>query len=213
MKNTKFNNEEELQSAWNELSNSRNQFLEKGFIINSINSKSKLSIMEIKKKFKKELIIQLVAFGILLYFAITSVVHNSIHIESSRALSFYIIFFSVTVMLYGFLTIRQYKTFRKLKDWQIDTNSTLKQITDSYEVIKFHLKFDKYWKSVALLVPTFLALASYWHDKNHSFSMLFVLIICGVVFAMSFGIVAFKNKRKYGGELKKLKDIIDNAES
>tara|TARA_B100000809_G_C15052232_1_gene499346 strand:- start:90 stop:737 length:648 start_codon:yes stop_codon:yes gene_type:complete len=213
MKNTKFNNDKELQFAWNELSESKNYTLKKDFIINSINSKSILSIMEIKTKIKNALIMQIVAFSILLYLSITGILHTSKHVENDSSSAFFVMFLIFVLSFHSFLIIRQFWTFLKLKKWKINTNSTIKQLTDNYTVIKSYLNFDKYWSSFTIFVGTYLIFSSYAHHGNHNFSMAHILLISIISFAISFYIIAIKNKRKYGKELDKLRQIINDTES
>ena len=213
MQNTKFNNDKELQFAWNELSESKNYTLKKDFIINSINSKSILSIMEIKTKIKNALIIQLVAFSIFLYLSITGILHTSKHVENDSSSEFYVIFLIFVLSFHGFLIIHQFWTFLKLKKWKINTNSTIKQLTDNYTVIKSYMNFNKYWSSFAIFVGIYLIFSSYAHNGNHNFSMAHILLISIISFSISFYIITIKNKKKYGKELDKLRQIIIDTES
>ena len=75
------------------------------------------------------------------------------------------------------------------------------------------MNFDKYWSSFAIFVGIYLIFSSYAHKGNHNFSMAHILLISIISFAISFYITVMKNKKRYGKELDKLRQIINDAES
>ncbi|MBV7441309.1 hypothetical protein KRX57_07740 [Weeksellaceae bacterium TAE3-ERU29] len=212
MEKIKFNNEEDLKMAWQDFSKSQNNTLKPEFIINSINSKSKLSIMEIKSKFKYSIITQSIVFTVLLYLSITGIIHNNSHTQNDSLFKFFIIMLIFIFIFQGILIIRQAVTYYKIRKLSISNHSTLINLKDNYNSIKSYLKFNKYWSSITILVGGYLTFSSYFHNTDHIFSVLYISVISIVLFIVTYYLISMKDKKKYGHEINRLKKIIENAE-
>ena len=206
-----INNEQKLAEVWQKLNTNEtnNTQLNKNFIMKSITSKSILSTLDIQSKIKKELIMHLVSMSMLLYITVTGMIHTLSHKSDFSAASFFIVFTVFIIAFYGFYIGRQYLAYKKMSQSKIGENASLQQLKSNYNGIKSYLKFDKKWTAIVLGIGAYLIFSHYTHTREHTFPMVYVMLISILAFSVSLFLKGRKNKKKYGPELDNLQSTLD----
>ena len=214
MNSENINTKKEIKSAWNKLNLNKPNYkkLDKDFIMKSIDTKSSLSIMEIRSRIKNELIMYLVSICLLLYGTVSGIIHSLNHSVNSSVATIFIVITIFVIAFYGFFIIRQFLTYAKIKKSRIDENSSFQQLKSNYTIIKSYLKFDKIWLAIILGLEVYLIFSYYAHISNHKFPMIYVMLLSICSFAVGLIYVDIKNKKKYGPELKHLKNTLENIQ-
>ena len=193
--------DQDLLSAWAQLNEEKDisTILNEDLIISSINSKSKLTIMEIKRKLKIEMAISSVMNLLLLCFFSYDFIFNS---YGTSSLYLYIILVSI-VLLSSFYTFKQLKTYRAVKLLMMD-NSSLDLLKSTYESIKSFLKFDLKYSTIATAFIVYIYGSYVVHIGGHVTSFFWVLISCIILTILIYTITTFKNRQLYASELEQL---------